>query len=65
MTWTMDNTEGFTQDQLNLINEAIEMISAKADGVDAENINDAINNVWSEQETAEALAADALKYLGH
>ena len=42
--WTMDNTEGFTQDQLAMINKAVEMVAAKADGVDAKNINDAINN---------------------
>ncbi len=65
MTWTMDNTAGFTQDQLDLINEAIDLVSAKADGVDAKNISDAINNAWGGQETAEELAADTLKALGH
>ncbi len=42
--WTMDNTEGFTQDQLDLINEVLpELI---ADGVDQSNANDLINNAW-------------------
>ncbi len=63
--WTMDNTEGFTQDQLDLINDAVKMVAAKADGVDAKNISDAINNAWTEQETAEDLAAATLKALGY
>lgn len=64
MTWTMDNTNGFTEDQLDIINEAFDLVAAKADGVDETNINDALNNAWCEQETAEELAAAALKSLG-
>lgn len=62
--WTMDNTEGFTQSQLDMINEARAMVVAQADGVDSSNIDDAINNAWGEQDTAEALASDTLKTLG-
>lgn len=62
--WTMDNTEGFTQSQLDMINEARAMVVAQADGVDSKNIDDAINNAWGEQDTAEALASDTLKTLG-
>lgn len=65
MTWTMDNTNGFTEDQLDLINEAIDLVTAKADDVDVKNINDAINNAWCGQETAEDLAAAVLKTLGY
>ena len=60
--WTMDNTSGFTQTQLDLINRAIEMMDT--DGIDDSNVNDAINNAWAEQDTAEALAADAMRHLG-
>ncbi len=60
--WTMDNTQGFTQDQLDLINDAIDLMDT--DGIDESNVNDAINNAWAEQETAEELAADAMKLLG-
>ena len=63
--WTMDNTEGFTQDQLDLINEAYDLVAAKADDVDAKNIYDALNNAWIEQETAEELAVVALRLLGY
>ena len=65
MTWTMDNTEGFTEDQLDLINEAYDLVAAKADDVDAKNIYDALNNAWIEQETAEELAVVALRLLGY
>lgn len=62
--WTMDNTDGFTQSQLDMINEARAMVVAQADGVDSSNIDDAINNAWGEQDTAGALASDTLKTLG-
>lgn len=60
--WTMENTQGFTQDQLDLINAAIALMDTN--GVDEANVNDAINNAWGEQETADKLAADAMKLLG-
>lgn len=60
--WTMENTDGFTQDQLDLINEARELMDV--DGVDGSNVNDAINNAWSGQDTAADLAAAAMKQLG-
>lgn len=60
--WTMDNTEGFSQDQLDLINKAISLMDTE--GIAASNVNDAINNAWGGQETAEELAGDAMKYLG-
>lgn len=60
--WTMENTEGFTQGQLDTINEAIDLMDV--DGISESNVNDAINNAWAEQETAADLAADAMKHLG-
>ncbi len=43
--WTMDNTDGFTQRQLDLINEVRdEMI---ADGMDGKNASDIITNAWN------------------
>lgn len=61
--WTQDNTEGFTDAQLDMINEAIATVRSERPGVERSNINDAINNAWAEQDTAEALAADALRHL--
>ncbi len=42
--WTTDNTKGFTQDQLDFINEVLKELVA--DGVDESNANDIINNSW-------------------
>jgi len=60
--WTMDNTTGFSQAQLDIINKAIRLMDT--DGAHESNVNDAITNAWNEQETAEELAADAAKLLG-
>jgi hypothetical protein len=60
--WTMDNTTGFSQAQLDIINKAIRLMDT--DGAYESTVNDAINNAWNEQETAEELAADAAKLLG-
>ena len=40
----MDNTEGFTQADLDLMNEALEALLA--DGIDGSNASDIINNNW-------------------
>ncbi len=44
--WTEDNTEGFTQDELNAINSAL--VHLKADHPDLEDysLNDLVNNYW-------------------
>lgn len=60
--WTMDNTEGFTEDQLELINDAIDMLDT--DGIDGKSVNDAINNAWCDQQSALSLALAAAKTLG-
>ena len=60
--WTMDNTTGFSQAQLDIINKAIRLMDT--DGAYESTVNDAITNAWNEQETAEELAADAAKLLG-
>ena len=49
--WTTDNTEGFTQGQLNLINTAFDKLIA--DGMDEKAASDLINNAWTDDiETA-------------
>lgn len=42
--FTMDNTEGFTSDDLDLMNEALDILVA--DGIDESNASDIINNNW-------------------
>lgn len=42
--FTMDNTEGFSQADLDLMNEAVEVLTA--DGMDEKNAADIVNNNW-------------------
>ena len=42
--WTMDNAEGFTQTQLDMINEVLTEVVT--DGMDERNASDIINNAW-------------------
>jgi hypothetical protein len=52
--FTMDNTAGFTQDDLDLMNEALEVLIAE--GMDESNASDIINNNWMEDgNTVESL----------
>lgn len=40
----MNNTQGFTQADLDLMNEALEILLA--DGIDESNASDIVNNNW-------------------
>lgn len=52
--FTMDNTEGFTQADLELLNEALELLMA--DGIDESNASAIVNNNWiPEGNTVESL----------
>lgn len=54
--FTMDNTEGFTADDLDLMNEALEILLA--DGIDESNASDIVNNNWQESgNTVDSLTA--------
>jgi hypothetical protein len=54
--FTMDNTDGFTQADLDLMNEALEKLVA--DGIDESNASDIINNNWQAADnTVESLTA--------
>lgn len=44
--FTMDNTEGFTSEEIDLLNTAVEALMA--DGVDEKNACDIVNNNWSD-----------------
>lgn len=58
--WTEQNTEGFSQEQLDTINIVIERIRADNDGLEESSLNDAISNEWrkgiSEDELYEAVS---------
>jgi len=63
--WTMDNTEGFTQAQLDTINAVLDRImKAGGEGLEPHSINDAINNEWREGLTEEDLYEATAKRLG-
>lgn len=52
--FTMDNTQGFTEADLDLMNEAVEVLIA--DGIDESNACDIVNNNWMpEGNTVESL----------
>jgi hypothetical protein len=44
MTFTTDNTDGFTSEELDLMNEAIEILVER--GMDESNASDQINNAY-------------------
>ena len=46
--FTMDNTDGFTKADLDLMNEALEILVA--DGIEESNASDIINNNWQDDD---------------
>jgi len=61
--WTENNTEGFTLEELNTINEAVEMLQ-KHIGIVKNSIDDAICDVWAGHTSATDLADAAAAKLG-
>ena len=51
--FTLDNTEGFTENQIDVLNEALEIRIAR--GEDEKSASDAINNAWFDGATVEDL----------
>lgn len=62
--WAMENTDGFTQEQLDTINAVIERIKANSSGLEESAINDAINNEWREGVSEAELYEATAKRLG-
>ena len=62
--WNAENTEGFTQAQLDTINAVIERLMADSEDLDAHVINEAINNEWREGVSEDELHDAAAKRLG-
>ena len=61
--WTMTNTEGFTQEQLDTINEARTAI-LKESCADADHVDDALCNEWAEHISAGDLRDAVLARFG-
>lgn len=53
MTFSMENTNGFTAEQLLVLNEALAIRVAR--GEDEKTASDAVNNAWVEGATLEDL----------
>lgn len=64
--WTMENTEGFTQPELDTINTCLDRVMEMADTADLEpsSINDAINNAWRAGITSDELVSTVAARLG-
>lgn len=54
-TWTHDNTEGFTDEQLEVLNDAQSRLEAKNPDADPQNIADHLNNAFVPGITVEQL----------
>lgn len=59
MNWTQDNTEGFTNEQLAIINDVQSTLEEHWQ-IDPQNIADKINNVWCKQDTVNDLLRDVM-----
>lgn len=46
--WNSDNTEGFSADDLEMLNEIQVELQAENPNIDAQNIADILNNAWVE-----------------
>lgn len=55
LTWTDDNTEGFTENELAILNGAQERLEAAFPEVDPSNISDMLNNAFTDGATIHGL----------
>lgn len=64
--FTADNTEGFTAQELNVLNRAREAICNKhgSDEQFSKSVSDILNNVWIEGASVEYLVAKAETWAG-
>ena len=58
--WTLHNTLGYTQTQLDTINDAIYLIKSTKLRISQSDINNSIDTAWTHQRDARSLAAGAL-----
>lgn len=62
--WTMDNTVGFTQAELDVVNAVIERLMAGNEDLEAYDVNSALTNEWYEGISEAELYEAAAKRLG-
>lgn len=62
--WTMQNTWGFQQAELDTINKVLDRLMAGSDGLEESSLNDALNNEWREGISENELYEAAAKRLG-
>lgn len=57
MAFTTDNTTGFSADELDTLNTALEELKAQYPAVDEKNLHDLLNDHWIDGATAAELVA--------
>ena len=62
--WTMQNTWGFQQAELDAINKVLERLMAGSDGLEESFLNEALNNEWREGISEAELYEAVTKRLG-
>ena len=62
--WDMNNTEGFTQEQLDGINAVIERLMADREDLDSHAVDAAISNEWREGLSEDELYEAVVRRLG-
>lgn len=62
--WDMNNTEGFTQEQLDGINAVIERLMADREDIDSHAVDAAISNEWREGLSEDELYEAVVRRLG-
>jgi hypothetical protein len=60
--WTMEDTEDFTQSELDMINSVREILLAEFQG-DPERVDDALTNAWEDGISPDELAHEAMELL--
>jgi len=60
--WTMEDTEGFTQSELDMINSVRETLLTEFQG-DPERVDEAITNAWQDGISPDELAHEAMELL--
>jgi hypothetical protein len=63
MAFDLESTDGFSQDQIDILNSAVRIIQKSHPGLDETTINDLVNNAWVGDESAEELAQRATQGL--
>ena len=62
--FTMENTDGFSADDIEVLNAAFDHLKARAPDIDEGNISDAVSNAWTPEADARQIERRAARALG-